>query len=48
MDRQASTGDMVLVKSREIIGRSQTLSWWLGVGHDKKQNTLAPLIYFID
>jgi hypothetical protein len=29
MDRQARTGDTVLVKSREITGRSQTLTWLL-------------------
>ncbi len=28
--RQARTGDTVLVKSREMTGRTQTLSWWLG------------------
>jgi hypothetical protein len=33
MDRQDRTPrDTVLVKSREMIGRSQTLSWWLGGG----------------
>jgi hypothetical protein len=26
----ARTGDTVLVKSREMTGRTQTLSWWLG------------------
>ncbi len=29
MDRQARTGDTVLIKSREMTGRSQTLPWWL-------------------
>jgi hypothetical protein len=29
MDRQASNGDTVLVKSREMTGRAQTLPWWL-------------------
>jgi hypothetical protein len=34
MDRQARTGDTVLVKSREMTGggKSQTLPWWLGGG----------------
>jgi hypothetical protein len=32
MDRQARTGDTVLVKSREMTGRTQTLPWWLGGG----------------
>ncbi len=35
MDRQARTGDTVLVKSREMTGRSQTLKWWLGGGRVK-------------
>ncbi len=30
MDRQARTHDTVLVKSREMTGRSQTLPCWLG------------------
>jgi hypothetical protein len=30
MVRQARTGDTVLVKSREMTSRSQTLPWWLG------------------
>jgi hypothetical protein len=33
MDRQARTGDTVLVKSKEMAGRrsrSETLPWWLG------------------
>ncbi len=30
MDRKARTGDTVLVKSREMTGRTQTLPWWLG------------------
>jgi hypothetical protein len=32
MDRQARTRDTVLVMSREMTGRSQTLPWWLGEG----------------
>ncbi len=32
VDRQARTGDIVLVKSREMTGRSQTLPWRLGGG----------------
>jgi hypothetical protein len=46
MDRQARIGDTVLVKSREMTGRSQTLPWWLGEEggkDDRKQNTLALL-----
>jgi hypothetical protein len=30
MDRQACNGDTVLIKTREMTGRSQTLPWWLG------------------
>ncbi len=30
MDRQAHTGDTVIVKSREMTGRSRILPWWLG------------------
>jgi hypothetical protein len=29
MGWQARTGDTVLVKSREMTGRTQTLPWWL-------------------
>ncbi len=46
MDKQAHIGDAVLIKSREMIGRAQTLSGWLeGLWgkDDRKQNTLAPL-----
>jgi hypothetical protein len=32
MDRQARTDDTVLVKTREMTGRSKTLPWWLGGG----------------
>ncbi len=28
--RQVRTGDTVLVKSREMTGRTQKLPWWLG------------------
>jgi hypothetical protein len=35
MDRQARTSDTVLVKSREMTGRSQTLPRWLGKGGEK-------------
>jgi hypothetical protein len=31
-DRQACARDTVLVKSREMTSRSQTLPWWLGGG----------------
>jgi hypothetical protein len=45
MDRQARTGDTVLVKSREMTGRTRTMP--LAGGRrgkdDRKQNTLAPL-----
>jgi hypothetical protein len=30
MNRQALTGDAVLIKSIEMPGRSQTMAWWLG------------------
>ncbi len=30
MDRQARNGDTVLVKSRDMTGRTQTLPWRLG------------------
>jgi len=30
MIRQARTSDALLVKSREITGRTQTMPWWLG------------------
>jgi hypothetical protein len=47
MIRHARTGDTVLVKSREMGGRTPTLPWWL-VGargkDDRKQNTLALLL----
>jgi hypothetical protein len=49
MDRQACTGDTVLVKSREITGRTQTLPWWLGEGGVKttenKTNKIGPVEY---
>jgi hypothetical protein len=32
MDRQALSGDTVLVKSSQMTGRSQRLPWWLGGG----------------
>ncbi len=41
MDRQARTGDTVLVKSWEMTGRSHTLLWWLeggGVKMPKKKH----------
>jgi hypothetical protein len=50
MDRQAHTGDAVLVKSREMIGRAKTLPRWLGGRRGKddiKQNTLTPLGSYI-
>ncbi len=49
MDRQARTRDTVLVNSREMTGKSQTLPWlrggaWRAGGKDdKKLNTLSPL-----
>jgi hypothetical protein len=42
MDRQARTGDTVLLKIREMTGRTQTLPWWLGGKGgkgDRKQHT---------
>ncbi len=47
MDRQARTSDTVLVKSRKMTGRSQTLPWWLGRGGIKTTENkikLAPLM----
>jgi hypothetical protein len=49
MIKQVRTGDTVLVKSREIARRRQTLLWWLGGRRgkdDRKQNTrtLAPYV----
>jgi hypothetical protein len=41
MDMQARTGDTVLVDSREMTGRTQTLPWWLQ-GDGGKQNTFWP------
>ncbi len=32
MDRQARTGDTVLVESKEMTGRNQKLPWWLWRG----------------
>ncbi len=32
MDSQAPTRNTVLIKSREMTGRSKTLPWWLGEG----------------
>jgi hypothetical protein len=47
MDRQARPRDTVLVKSREVKIRSQTLPWWLEKGGAKttenKIKKLAPL-----
>ncbi len=51
MDRQARNGDTVLAKSREVIGRSQTLPWWPGGRRgkdDRKQNTLASLRHMVE
>jgi hypothetical protein len=39
MDRQARNRDAVLVKIREMTGRSQTLLWWLGGGGVKTTET---------
>jgi hypothetical protein len=39
MDRQALTGDTVLVESGDKTGRSQTLPWWLGEGGVKTTDT---------
>ncbi len=30
MDKQARTGNTVIVKRREMTERSQKLTWWLG------------------
>jgi hypothetical protein len=45
MEKQARSGDTVLVKSREMTGRSQTLTVVAGGRRgkdDRKQNTVAP------
>ncbi len=39
VDRLARTGDIVLVKSREMTGKSQTLLCWSGVGGVKTTET---------
>jgi hypothetical protein len=36
MDRQVPTRDTMLVKRREITGKSQTLPWWLRRGEGVK------------
>jgi len=44
MIRQVSTGDTVVVKRREMTGRTQTMPWWLGGRRgkdDRKQNRLG-------
>ncbi len=45
MVRRAPTGDIVLVKSREMTGRTQKtlLAGGRRGKEDRKQNTLAPL-----
>ncbi len=54
MDRQARTRVTVKVKSREMTGRSETLSWWRGGGGVKttentKHDTLLVLqVYNVD
>jgi hypothetical protein len=45
MDRQARTGDAMLVKSRAITGRNQTLLWWLKGG---RLQTTENKIQYID
>jgi hypothetical protein len=45
MDRQAHTGDTVIVKSREMTGRSQVVVAGAIKGKDdRNKNTLASLI----
>jgi hypothetical protein len=39
MDRQAHTGDTILVKSREMTGRAQALPRWLGGENEKVKTT---------
>ncbi len=43
--RQARTGDTVLVRSREITGRSQTLQWgdWVRRGKDVRKKIIGPV-----
>jgi hypothetical protein len=42
MDRQARTRDTVLVKSREMTGRSHTLPWWLEAAGVKTTENKIP------
>ncbi len=39
MDRQARIGDTMLVKTREMTGRTQTLPWRLGEKGQRRQKT---------
>jgi hypothetical protein len=45
-DKQARTVDTVLVKSREMTGRTQTLPWWLkeeGVKTTENKKNIGPV-----
>jgi hypothetical protein len=44
MERQTRTRDTVLVKSREMTGRSQTLPRWLeGRNKDDRKKSACPI-----
>ncbi len=48
MDRQALSGDAVLVKNREMTGRSQRLPWWLrGEGVKTTENKIRWLRWLL-
>ncbi len=49
MDRQARTGETVLVISRDMKGRTQTLSWVAGgrMGKDdRKKKYIGPVVLY--
>jgi hypothetical protein len=41
--RQARTGNTVLVMSRKMTGRTQTLPWWLGGRRGKDDRNIGPV-----
>jgi hypothetical protein len=43
MDKQAHTGDTVLVMNREMTGRTQTLLWWLEREGVKATENIGPV-----
>jgi hypothetical protein len=44
LQKEISKNDTVLVKSREMTDRNQTLPWWMWGEDDRNKNTLAPLV----